>query len=265
MKDYKVIRNESFQNPYTLSQELISIASTEKTHRFLTNHSSLLIYTFLVDYVMQFSHYWFGDKKIKILDWGCGKGHITFLLKEAFKAYERDAQIDSCDISLDKVTNVDSSFRQKTPIIEKSKINVIPLNHPYKLPFENQAYDVILSFGVLEHVPHDQESLNEIQRVLKPNGLFFCFFLPYYLSWTQRIAHLRGNYYHDRLYSKHDAKRMTHNAGLQLLDIWHRQLLPKNNVHYENYRFFEKIDQALCRYTFLKYLATNIEFVAKKV
>jgi ubiquinone/menaquinone biosynthesis C-methylase UbiE len=56
--------------------------------------------------------------------------------------------------------------------------------------------------GVLEHVPNDQASLSEIVRVLKPDGLFFCFFLPTTLSWTQKVAHMRGNDYHDRLYDE---------------------------------------------------------------
>ncbi len=57
---------------------------------------------------------------------------------------------------------------------------------------------------------------------------------------------------------------MLANTGFTLLDIWHRQLLPKNTVRYPNYRAFERLDQMLVNFTPLRYFATNIEFVAAK-
>ena len=262
MKNLKKLRHAVFKESPTLDQDLINLASDEKSHRFLTNPSSLLVYMYLTEYVIQATKYWFKNKEIKLLDWGCGKGHITYLLNKRYPA--NDIEVHSCDVMPEADAKNDSSFLQRTPIIERANIEVIPLEHTYKLPFANDTYEVILSFGVLEHVPYDQKSLNEIYRVLKPGGLFFCFFLPYYLSWTQQLAHLRGNYYHDRLYKKKQAKKMLSDANLIALDMWHRQLLPKNNLHLKNYRLFERIDQYMCKFTFLKYLATNIEFVAVK-
>mgnify|MGYP003875590451 CR=1 FL=1 len=120
------------------------------------------------------------------------------------------------------------------------------------------------SYSLIEHVPHDAKSLLEINRVLRPQGLFFCFNLPYKLSWTQNLAHLRGNYYHDRLYSKSQVHQLLDDSSLEVIDLWHRQLLPKNNIRYPQYRLFESIDQHLTEFTPFKYLATNIEFVAVK-
>jgi SAM-dependent methyltransferase len=173
---------------------------------------------------------------------------------------EMNAQITACDV----LGADDSSFGQNTPIIEKVSINIVPLEHPYILPFKDTSFDIVLSFGVLEHVPNHLASLQEINRILKPSGLIFCFFLPYHLSWTQRLAHLRGNFYHDRLYSKKMVKELLKQSELELIDIWHRQLLPKNSISYGNYRTFELIDQWLTENTLLKYTATNIEFVACK-
>lgn len=51
---------------------------------------------------------------------------------------------------------------------------------------------------------------------------------------------------------------------MHLLDFWHRGLFPKNTVQYGNVYRAERIDQILCENTFLRYLATNIEFVAAK-
>lgn len=258
------IRKKVFSEEYELNQQLIDLAKQEKNHAFLTNPPILLIYTYLVEYIKSVAEEWFNHANtLKILDWGSGKGHITFLLQEAYK--NSGTKVVSCDIANSELARNDSSFLQNTPIIEEKNIKVVPLEHPYELPFSDNAFDIVISMGVLEHVPQDQNSLKEINRILKPNGLLFCFFLPYQWSWTQQLAHWRGNYYHDRLYSKRQVQRMLTRANLRLLDIWHRQLLPKNSVRYPAYPRFERVDQWLCSYTPLKCLATNIEFVAHKV
>jgi SAM-dependent methyltransferase len=38
------------------------------------------------------------------------------------------------------------------------------------LPFEDNSYDVILCNHVLEHIPDDKKAMQELYRVLKPNG-----------------------------------------------------------------------------------------------
>ena len=250
-------RGRIFNNSISVNEELRNIVKNEPSHSFLYNKAGQTAYVYLTNFVKEFceAHFQKPLPELKILDWGTGKGHVTFLFKKI------NANIDSCDIIDD---SDDSSFGQKTPILATQKINVKPLNHEYLLPYGDSSYDVVLSFGVLEHVPNDQESLKEINRVLKPGGLLFCFFLPYSYSWTQRLSHLRGNYYHDRLYKKGQAKKMLGETNFSVLEMWHRQLLPKNSINYPNYKFFEKLDLFLCKHTFLKYFATNIEFVAEK-
>lgn len=39
------------------------------------------------------------------------------------------------------------------------------------LPFENDAYDVILCNHVLEHIPDDTKAMRELYRILKPGGI----------------------------------------------------------------------------------------------
>jgi len=94
---------------------------------------------------------------------------------------------------------------------------------------------------------------------VKPRGLFFCFHLPYTLSWTQRLAPWRGERYHDRLYSWGEVRRLIRAANLFLVDRRHRQFLPKNRVRYPRYRAFEALDQFVTEYTPLRHFATNIE------
>jgi SAM-dependent methyltransferase len=252
------IRQQVFSTPWPLDQSLADVASTVPSHNFLQNPASQLPFVYLTRFVKAASEAHLGRpfNQISVLDWGCGKGQVTKLIRDL-----APASIESCDIELDKP---DSSFGQTTPILQHFQIAVTPLRHPFQLPYPDSSFDVLLSFGVLEHVPDDRASLHEIHRVLKPGGLLFCFYLPTTLSWTQKLAHTRGNDYHDRLYSRAQVTTMLSSAGFNLLDLWYRQLLPKNTVHYPAFRTFERLDQWFTRHTPLGVFATNIEFVSAK-
>ena len=254
---YLQIRRQVFSRALPLDQELIRMVQGVESHRFLANPTSHLIYLYLVDYIKGISERHF-DRSIadlKILDWGCGKGQISYLLSK------QGALPTSCDLLHGQE---DSSFHQQTPILDQMRIPVDGLEHDSQLPYGDRSMDVVLSVGVLEHVAHDRASLQEIHRVLRSEGLFFCFFLPQTFSWTQRLAHWRGKIYHDRLYSRAQVNDLMDTTGFQILDFWYRQILPKNSIRYPAYPQMERLDQWITEFTPLKYLATNIEFVACK-
>lgn len=60
------------------------------------------------------------------------------------------------------------------------------LNSEYKvgfgedIPFDDESFDAVLSFDVLEHVADVPKTLAECRRVLKPNGKLFLVFPTYY-------------------------------------------------------------------------------------
>lgn len=255
--DYKKFRKKSFLTNIPHNNQLDELVRDCPSHGFLKNNASQNIYNYLTEYVVNFSQEYFLKEigNLKILDWGCGKGHVTYLMNQ------RGACVTSCDIKQDRP---DSAFGQDIPIIDKSKIKVDPLSHPFLLPYDDEQFDVVLSFGVLEHVPDDHASMGELNRILKTGGLLFVFSLPYYLSWTQAISRGKGDHYHHRLYTKKGVHLLTENCGFQLMDCWFRQLFPKNTIDYPNFRLFEKMDQFLTEGFFLKYFSTTIEFVARK-
>lgn len=252
------LRKITFTKDWPLDEEIREIASTVASHAFLANPSGQYSYIYLTRFVKEVAEKLCNAPfaQLNVLDWGCGKGQVSKLLRDM-----GPKQVASCDLL---AGGDDSTFGQEVPIIRKLNISVEPLRHPYILPYDSASFDVVLSVGVLEHVSDEQESLAEIVRVLKPGALFFCFFLPTRCSWTQQIARWRGNTYHDRLYTERHIKGMLSAVGLDLLDFWYRQLLPKNSVHYPKFRLFEKLDLFMTENTPLRYFATNLEFVGFK-
>jgi SAM-dependent methyltransferase len=252
------LRNEVFSTSWPLDEEIRQIAASLPSHDFLANPSGHYAFVYLTRFVKAFSeqHFHRPFNDLRILDWGCGKGQVSKLILDLGPKH-----LDSCDILSG---DADSAFGQETPIIRRFNIRVRPLHHEYLLPYESSVFDVALSVGVLEHVSNERASLAEIYRVLKPGGLFFCFFLPTRFSWTQQLSRWRGVNYHDRLYSRTHVNEILGSAGFELVDLWYRQFLPKNSVHYPKFRLFEKIDLLMTEKTPLRYLATNIEFVSFK-
>lgn len=234
--------------PVRLDPYLIDVARREESHRFLGS-STLGCYSRQVRLLAETYAAQGRDlATVRVLDWGAGKGHISYLLRKA------GFDVTSCDV---QSTASDSSFGQRTPILEEQSIHVIPLLDDVALPFADASFDLVVSFGVLEHVRSDALSLREIRRILKPGGRFFFSFLPYWLSWTQRVTRMRGDWYHPILYRARGVRRLASDAGFRVEGIWHGQLLPKNSLPHND--ALERFDRFLTTYTPFKYFATNLE------
>jgi len=85
------------------------------------------------------------DKKIKVLDLGCGKGVIIALLKQEFHNIE---------------------FFGIDPLFEGDNIKK---GSAYKIDFEDDFFDIVMSFEVLQHT-YLENALREIYRVSKSNA-----------------------------------------------------------------------------------------------
>jgi ubiquinone/menaquinone biosynthesis C-methylase UbiE len=63
-----------------------------------------------------------------------------------------------------------------------------------RLPFPDNAFDIVSSESLLEHVRHPAEAIAEMHRVVKPEGLVYAIFGPLY--YTAGGAHYEGDYDH---------------------------------------------------------------------
>jgi len=89
-----------------------------------------------------------------LLEFGCGEGRGVELLAPLADSY----------IGIDKIQSVIDHLVEKYPDYEFMS-GVFP---PF--PFEDNSFDTIVTFQVIEHVKNDAGFIEEIHRVLKPGG-----------------------------------------------------------------------------------------------
>src|SRR5271168_3241645 len=117
------LRRRAFAKRLPYDHELAQMARSAISHRFLVNPASQNTYLYQVEFVQAFSELYFRKpiSQLSFLDWGCGKGHVSFLLKR------RGANVTSCDYRSTVDLDEDSAFGQVTPVIASSGIQVEPL------------------------------------------------------------------------------------------------------------------------------------------
>lgn len=95
----------------------------------------------------------------RILDVGCGTGEqISLLRKHGYAVYGLEPA--------EKMRTIAKERNSDTDILDSNALN---------LPFEDNIFDMVLAVEVLRylHPRHQEESLDEIHRILKPGGVFF--------------------------------------------------------------------------------------------
>jgi 2-polyprenyl-6-hydroxyphenyl methylase / 3-demethylubiquinone-9 3-methyltransferase len=101
----------------------------------------------------------YGDKKVKVIDVGCGGG---FNANQIARAGHRVTGLDISQESLGVARTFD--FTHSVSYVH---------GNAYQLDFPNKSFDVVTCMDFLEHVEDVQAVVKEISRVLKPGGMFF--------------------------------------------------------------------------------------------
>ena len=110
----------------------------------------------------------------EVLDWGAGKGHLAWLLANRGL----------------RVTGY--TKRRGAPKQIPFPMTIVFDDHPWRLPFDDGRFGGVVSCGVLEHVSDPDRSLDELARILRPEGKLFIYFLPSRWSWTEKLNDWRG-------------------------------------------------------------------------
>lgn len=90
-----------------------------------------------------------------LLEIGCGEGRGVGLLQPKVNSFT----------AVDKIEEVIEGLSAKFPGAKFIQDNIPPLNK-----LQDNSFDHIISFQVIEHIKNDRLFLQEIKRVLKPGG-----------------------------------------------------------------------------------------------
>lgn len=151
-------------------------------------------------------------KNKTFLDIATGRGYVAIeMAKLGFK------KVIACDLSPESIKNLQvykEQFKLKNLELLECKAEEIPL--------ENDSVDYIVANAILEHIPNEQQAINQWKRLLKKNGkmlitvpLKFEYIWPF--LWTvnkwhdKRIGHLR----------RYDVYDLQHKFQLKLLHYFY--------------------------------------------
>lgn len=102
-------------------------------------------------------HEWRGRR---VLEVGCGQGAVLAHLRR------RGAVAVGLDMSMTSLRRVFEGFADMGWRDERRLLQ----GDAERLPFPDQSFDAVVSYGVLHHTPDTEAAIAEIRRVLRPDG-----------------------------------------------------------------------------------------------
>lgn len=171
-------------------------------------------------------------KNKRVLEVGCGLGTMT----------EEFAREQSKIIGLD--------ITPKGAYITKKRLNTFNLDghsvnaDAENLPFKNEYFNFVFSWGVIHHTPNTQQAINEMYRVLKKNGiaklmLYHKRSIHYYVNILLKFGLLKGEKFkltQTELISKYTDNHDPEKKGAPLTKLY-----TKNEVE-QMFKRFSKIE-----------------------
>jgi ubiquinone/menaquinone biosynthesis C-methylase UbiE/uncharacterized protein YbaR (Trm112 family) len=99
----------------------------------------------------------------RLLDVACAQGRSTFPWMDL------DLDIVAFDVSRDLIRQAVARYREARP---RARATFLVAN-AVDFPFASNAFDYVLAYGVLHHMPDPAQTCREIGRVVRPGGAFF--------------------------------------------------------------------------------------------
>ena len=99
--------------------------------------------------------------KVKILDWGCGRGQLVL--------YLREQGFDAFGVDVDNLPIINGIPLFETMGYDPSILSLIQIDG--KTNFENNFFDIVISNQVLEHIESIDLVIDEIARITKSGGI----------------------------------------------------------------------------------------------
>ncbi|QVK17863.1 class I SAM-dependent methyltransferase [Mycoplasmatota bacterium] len=184
----------------------------------------------------------------KILDVGTGRGEFINFLKNTLKDYTDITGIDTTPQAIEFCKN---QFKDEN-------IQFIEMDAE-KMDFNDNTFDTVCISNSLHHLPDAKKILQEMKRVLKPNGRFiisemFCDNLTnaqmshvLIHHWSAKIDSARG-VYHDETYKRDEIIQIVDFLNLSDLQIFDYKHETEDSKSEELFKYFDDlIDKVLGR------------------
>ena len=160
----------------------------------------------------------------RLLDLGCGAG------RHAFEAGRRGAQVVALDTDhaeLERVSAIAAAMAEAGELQPPASITSSS-GDATRMPFPDHTFDVVIAAEILEHVPADQQAMNEIARVLRPGGIA-AVTVPAWLP--ERVCWALSDDYHNvpgghvRIFTRRELETKLRRAGLAVGSHHHAHAL----------------------------------------
>ena len=190
--------------------------------------------------------------KDRILEIGCGIGTVVYELSE------KGHDIAGIDISGEAI----DYGRKKYSDIH------LEVQAAETLPYEDESFEVVLSFDLFEHIAAIDKHISEVRRVLRPGGYYLfqtpnkCSNIIYETLWTKSLQWRR---YHPSLHSPGQLRRRMARHGFETRFV---KMNPINEFTEKKLRKLGPLGSILRRMDFRRMplvLQTNLYVIANKI
>ncbi|WP_370463915.1 class I SAM-dependent methyltransferase [Microbulbifer sp. ALW1] len=149
----------------------------------------------------------------RVLDLGCGEGRhaIHLMLTDAVDVFGIDLSIEDVKTASERA----APFTESGEGCGRLQLGV---GNALQLPFANDFFDVVICSEVLEHIPDYQGVLAEINRVLKPGGIFAATvpaYFPEWICWKLSSAYHQVEGGHIRIFREKQLREIIERLGHQ--------------------------------------------------
>ncbi|RJQ37076.1 class I SAM-dependent methyltransferase [Candidatus Microgenomates bacterium] len=198
-------------------------------------------------------------KKKTLLDIGTGTGYV------AIESAKKGVKVIGCDLSVKAIENL-KKYKKDFSL---NNLTFLKCNAE-ELPLKNESVNYIVANAILEHLPKEEEAINEWKRVLKKNGKIFItvplslksiwpFLWPINIFYDKRLGHIR----------RYDKRSLEKKFGLKSVHVFYTGHLLKVfgtilSLILRIHLFDEYLDLQDLKKQHISYGASNISLILRK-